>query len=86
MPSEIKIGQRVRLTAVPDWLIHDLPDEEKREILSYIGKDTVVTEIDGQGYFWIGFGETHEAVDSANYSGHSFCVPAECLELAEQER
>ena len=84
MSIEIKIGHRVRLTAVPDWLVHDLPEDEKREILSYIGKTAVVTEIDRQGYFWIGFGDTQEAPDRAHYSGHSFCVPRECLEPVEQ--
>ena len=84
MSIEIKIGQRVRLTAVPDWLVHDLPEDEKREILSYIGKTAVVTEIDRQGYFWIGFGDTQEAPGRAHYSGHSFCVPRECLEPVEQ--
>ncbi len=83
MPSEINIGHRVRLRAVPEWLIHDLPEDERREILSYIGKTAMVTEIDGAGYFWIGFGDTQEESDRANYRGHSFCVPRECLELAE---
>lgn len=75
----IKIGDEVKLLGVPDWLIHDLPEEEKREIISYIGKTTTVTDIDKYGYFWLGFGDTKGDEDAAYYSGHSFCVTIDCL-------
>ena len=81
MSVQLKVGDQVRLKSVPDWLVHDLPDSEKHEIRAFIGKKTVITEIDSHGYFWIGFGEMHEVSDSAHYSGHTFCVPRECLDL-----
>jgi hypothetical protein len=61
--------------------VHDLPDDEKEEIVAYIGKVTTVSKIDSHGFFWIGFGNTTEEVDTSHYSGHSFCVTKECLEI-----
>ncbi len=71
---------QVRLINVPDWLIHDLPQDEQAEILSFIGRITQVTEIDSYGYFWVGFGHTTVDSDGSKYNGHSFCVPRDCLE------
>lgn len=82
MSGQISVGDQVKLNAIPDWLVHDLPDDEKREILGFVGKVAVITDIDNYGYFWIGFGEMHEDANSAYYSGHTFCVPREYLELA----
>lgn len=78
--TQLKLGDPARLISVPDWLVHDLPLDERSEILACIGKTTVITEIDSHGYFWIGFGDTNESTDGAQYSGHSFCVTRECLE------
>ncbi len=83
MSDEVLIGSRVRLIGVPDWLVHDLPVEEQVEIRSCIGQIAVIQEIDKYGYLWIGFGEAIEHDDGARYSGHSFGVPRECLELAQ---
>ena len=38
-----------------------------------------MNEIDGAGHFWILFGETLQKNNAAVYSGHSFCVPVDCL-------
>lgn len=78
--SDVRVGDRVRLLGIPDWLAHDLPEEEQAEIRSYVGGDAVVCEIDAYGYFWIGFGFLNESSGVANYSGHSFCVTREFLE------
>jgi hypothetical protein len=80
MTSQLKVGDCVRLVSVPDWVVHDLPATERQEILSFVGKETVVTEIDSYGYFWVGFGSTVDCDDSSRYSGHSFCVTRESLE------
>jgi hypothetical protein len=77
----IKVGDRVILTGVPGWLVHDLPEEEKEEILTCLGKAAIITEIDKFGYYWLGFGNTVEDEDVAFYSGHSFCVPGEYLKI-----
>ena len=78
-----KVGDLVRLKSVSRTLIHDLPLDEQREILSFVGQTTQIEEIDDNGFIWVGFGRTEEGDDSARYSGHSFSVTSECLELAE---
>ena len=80
MGHQLKVGDQVKLISIPQWLVHDLPADEQREILACVGKTAVISEIDSRGYFWIGFGTTHESNDDAFYSGHSFCIPRECLE------
>lgn len=80
MNTDISIGDRVKLLGVPDWLVHDLPADEKAEILGCVGKVAVISEIDSHGYFWIGFGSTSEDADGADYAGHSFCVSREYLQ------
>jgi hypothetical protein len=82
MSAEICVGDRVRLKELPDWLIHDLPESEQFEMRTFVGRESIVTSIDLAGYFWIGFGESSESSDTAFYSGHSFCVPRECLSKA----
>lgn len=79
MAREIRVGDRVKLLALPDWLTHDLPESEQAEMRTFIGRCTVVSEIDAHGYFWLGFGSSNEVGDSAYYSGHSFCVPREFI-------
>lgn len=86
--DQLNAGDQVQLVSVPDWLIHDLPDDERCEILSCVGKVTVITEIDGYGYYWLGFSgicESSETEDGihAIRGGPSFCVPRECLNLIQ---
>jgi hypothetical protein len=76
----MKVGDYVKLTSVPDWLVHDLPPDEKSEIQACIGKILAIEEIDNNGYYWLGFGNTVEDGQNAYYSGHSFCVSKECLQ------
>lgn len=79
MDVKISVGDCVKLISLPDWLVHDLPDDEKIELRACIGRLTTVEDIDAYGYYWVGFGSTIEDGDTAYYSGHSFCVPPECL-------
>jgi len=81
MRNEIQVGDRVKLVGLPDWLLHDLPKSEQAEMRAFIGHYAVVTEIDAYGYIWLGFGSTIEVGDVAHYSGHSFGVSEEFLEL-----
>jgi hypothetical protein len=84
MKDEVPIGSRVRLTHLPEWLWHDLPESEQAEMHACIGQITIVQEIDSYGYLWIGFGATTSDDQGARYSGHSFGVPRECLELVQE--
>jgi hypothetical protein len=81
MGRDIRVGDCVKLLGLPDWLIHDLPPSEQVEMRQFVGQTGVVSQIDEYGYFWLGFGSTHEAGESAYYSGHSFGVPREFLQL-----
>jgi hypothetical protein len=81
---DIHIGDAVELLGLPAWLIHDLPESERHEMRGYVGRISLVVDIDAHGCFWLGFGETVEAGLSANYQGHSFCVPADFIELVKQ--
>ncbi|MBT2336532.1 hypothetical protein J7E49_21795 [Variovorax paradoxus] len=81
MSDDILIGNHVRLISLPEWLTHDLPIDEQVEMRTFIGQIAIVREIDSHGYIWIGFGTTSEDSDDARYSGHSFGVPLECIEL-----
>jgi hypothetical protein len=84
MSDQIQAGDQVRLLAIPDWLIHDLPDDEKIGILACVGKKVAITEIDSYGYFWIGLDSIPESSDGKHYIGQTFCVPRECLELVSK--
>lgn len=79
MANDIQVGDHVKLLGLPDWLLHDLPASEQAEMRSFIGQSAVVTEIDGHGYYWLGFGTTIDDNDAARYSGHSFAVPQEFI-------
>jgi hypothetical protein len=80
MTGDIRVGDRVKLLGLPDWLTHDLPEDEQVEMRGFIGQSAVVSEIDTHGYFWLGFGSTTQGSDTAHYSGHSFGVPREFIE------
>jgi hypothetical protein len=79
-----RVGDRVRLLGLPDWLIHDLPESEQREMRMFVGQTTEITGIDVAGHHWVGFGQTTdtEAGSDAHYAGHSFCVTPDFLQRA----
>ena len=81
MSHLLKPGDSVRLLGLPSWLLHDLPKDEQNELMSYVGKVMQVQEIDSYGYIWVGLGSISEHSDHSSYSGHSFGVPAEFVEL-----
>jgi len=76
----IRIGDKVRLLGMPDWLIHDLPPEEQVEMRSFIGNSTRVEDIDKYGYYWLGFSFSFVVDNTTYYSGHSFVVTREFIE------
>jgi len=84
MINDIRVGDRVKVLGLPGWLIYDLPDDEQTELRAFVGQTTVVRVIDSHGYFWLGFGTMFAAGDSAYYSGHSFCLPREFIELSDE--
>jgi hypothetical protein len=71
---QLQVGDTVRLLSIPDWLVHDLPADERQEIAARVGRTTQISEIDGHGYFWVGFGKTEDVGAQGFFSGHSLCV------------
>ena len=80
MAIDVRVGDRVKLLSLPEWLVHDLPSSEREEMNKFVDQSSTVVDIDAHGYYWLGFGATVESSDSAKYSGHSFAVPRECIE------
>ena len=80
MLNDIAIGNCVKLISLPEWLLTGLPEDEQQELIGCIGKIFQVSDIDVYGYYWIGFGVTTNVGQDSFYSGHSFCVPRECIE------
>jgi hypothetical protein len=50
----IKPGDNVLIMAVPEWLTHDLPEEDAASIKRVEGTIMKVMEIDIHGYIWFG--------------------------------
>lgn len=84
MTNPLRPGMQVKLLGIPDWLLKDLPKSEQVEIISFIGGLAIIQEIDKYGYVWIGFGSLADVGDAMNYSGHSFAVPPEFVEIKNQ--
>jgi len=82
----MRVGDKVMLIGIPDWLIHDLPPDEQSEMLAYIGSVLIVESIDEYGYFWLGFGCVTEDEQSSYCTGHSFCVQKEYLRRMGYEK
>jgi hypothetical protein len=78
--SALRVGERVRLINVPEWLVHDLPIEDRNSIEKHLGCVFELTEVDANGYIWMGFATTNED-DAQNgiYRGQTFCVTPDCV-------
>jgi len=77
--NNLNVGDEVVFIKAPDWLLRDLPHDEQREILAFVGQTATIIDIDKFGYLWIGFGSQVESGEESTYSGHSFAVTADCL-------
>lgn len=80
--EHLKVGDEVILLDIPKWLIHDLPLEEQKELLTFVGQKARITEIDNFGYFWIGFGGYIDEGEYQYYSGHSFAISQKYIKKA----
>jgi hypothetical protein len=77
------VGDIVRVLSIPDWLVADLPESERRGILACVGKEMVISEIDKSGDIWLGFGQTVDEEDSATYKGQSFVIEPDRIQLVK---
>jgi len=68
--QRIAVGDDARILSIPNWLTHDLPEEDVTRLKAQEGKIMRVLEIDAHGYIWFGTGNT----------GRWFCLrPSEVL-------
>ena len=60
----IEVGTDAKILTIPDWLTHDLPEEDVERLKKAEGTVMRVLEIDAHGYLWFG----------TNNSGRWFCL------------
>jgi hypothetical protein len=56
----MKVGDKVRVLTIPDWLIHDLPEEDVARINAQVGEVVEVRELQGHGHVWLSFADGTE--------------------------
>lgn len=49
----MKVGDQVRVLAIPDWLIHDLPQEDVDKLRAQVGTVHEIREVQPGGYLWL---------------------------------
>lgn len=49
----MKVGDKVRVLAIPDWLVNELPQEDVDNLRSQIGVVHVIEEVQPDGYLWL---------------------------------
>ena len=74
--KRISNGALVRIDEIPDWLTHDLPEEDVVRLRQRENTVMHVVEIDAYGFIW--FGEEGESE-----SGHRFCLKPSEVSIAE---
>lgn len=67
----ITIGTKVKISHLPEWLAHDLPNQEVLRLKTIEGLVMQVLEIDQFGYLWFG----------TDNQGRWFCLRPEEVEV-----
>jgi RHS repeat-associated protein len=57
---ELKSGDTVEIGKIPDWLLHDLPQEDQDAIRSKVGAKAPIIAFDAHGHAEIEFDEADE--------------------------
>jgi hypothetical protein len=78
---DFTIGDIVQILSIDDRLVANLSESERQGILSCIGKEMTISEIDKWGGIWVGFGRTDVQGDDAAYFGQSFIVDPKRIKL-----
>ena len=78
----MRLGSRVRLLSLSGQWLADLPEDEKADVLSMVGGVFEVTEIDENGYPWIGRMWPEDEEDEA-FRGHSIALEPHEMELVD---
>jgi hypothetical protein len=83
----LRVGDKVKLISVPEWLLTDLPEEEQLSIVFSVGKYARIKDIDNYGYFWVDCSGTLIRRDrKCEHRGHLFSVDKGCLEKSKSRR
>lgn len=53
--NKINVGDKIKIIEIPDWLTHDLPENEASAINNCLGIEMLISEIDAYGYLWTKF-------------------------------
>lgn len=48
----VKVGDRVKIVTIPQWLMEDLPAEEQARLQEFDGQIVTIEEIDRFSYLW----------------------------------
>ena len=75
----VGVGSRVRLVCLSGRWLDDLPSDEKGDVLSMIGEEFEIEEIDEYGHPWIRKSWPNEAEGTCN--SHSIALEPHEMEL-----
>lgn len=75
----IRVGSRVRLLCLSGSWLTDLPMDEKNDVLSMIGEEFDVEEIDEYGHPWVRKSWPNDAEGTCH--SHSIALDADEMEL-----
>jgi hypothetical protein len=56
----MKVGDKVRVLAIPEWLIHGLPAEDVDHLNAQAGEVVEVRGLQGHGHLWLSFSDGTE--------------------------
>lgn len=56
----IHVGDRVRVTSIPEWLLRDLPEEDQERLKNHLGQIVTVLQLMPHGCLWLSFSDGTE--------------------------
>ena len=71
--ANIQVGDRVRVSNIPAWLLCDLPAEDQERLKAQKGAVVTVLELMPHGYLWLPFAN--------GYEGEGFSLQPSDVEL-----
>jgi len=73
--NDIVPGDKVKIEVIPNWLIHDLSEEELTNLKRYEGEILPICEFDPYGYAWF----------DVDGTGPFICLRPEEVRLVSEE-
>ncbi len=56
----MKVGDKVRVLTIPDWLLRDIPEPERGTLTAQLGKVVEIRGIQGEKHLWLAFADGSE--------------------------